>query len=222
MRVDRADHHRGKGDEVQRDRIFDPAGIVAGPDGAMWFTDGETDGMNNSIGRITTAGDVTNYTDPSIDVPEEIVVGPDGALWFTNPKTTRSGGSPPPGTVTNYTGPAIDQPERIAAGPDGALWFTNNGNNSIGRITTSGVVTNLTGPGISQPWDIAAGPDGALWFTNHGSRLDRADHHVGDGRPTTPGAASTSPQASRPVPTGRCGSPTPSTTRSGGSPPRGK
>ena len=39
---------------------------------------------NNSIGRITTAGTVTNYTDPSISDPVGIAVGPDGALWFTN------------------------------------------------------------------------------------------------------------------------------------------
>jgi streptogramin lyase len=37
--------------------IDKPFGIAAGPDGALWFTNG-----NNSIGRITTAGVVTIYT----------------------------------------------------------------------------------------------------------------------------------------------------------------
>jgi virginiamycin B lyase len=46
----------------------------------MWFTN--TGG--NSIGRITTAGVVTNYTDPSIAQPGGIVAGPDGNIWFTN------------------------------------------------------------------------------------------------------------------------------------------
>src|SRR5512135_1737336 len=55
-------------------------GIVAGPDGALWFTNYG----NNSIGRITTAGAITSYTDPSISQPNGIAAGPDGALWFTN------------------------------------------------------------------------------------------------------------------------------------------
>ena len=46
-------------------RISFPQRIAAGPDGALWFTN---DG-NNSIGRITTGGVVTNYIDPGINVP---------------------------------------------------------------------------------------------------------------------------------------------------------
>src|ERR1022692_376814 len=37
-----------------------PAGIAAGPDGALWFAE-----FNKSkIGRITTAGDITEYAVP--------------------------------------------------------------------------------------------------------------------------------------------------------------
>ena len=46
----------------------------------MWFTNSG----NNSIGRISTAGVVSNYTDPSISGPQRIAAGPDGALWFTD------------------------------------------------------------------------------------------------------------------------------------------
>ena len=34
-----------------------PAGIAVGPDGALWFTNSG----NNSIGRITTSGNIVNY-----------------------------------------------------------------------------------------------------------------------------------------------------------------
>src|SRR5207302_2167281 len=61
--------------------IYLPSGIAAGPDGALWFTNSG----NSSIGRITTAGTVTNYTGPGISQPVGIAAGPDGALWFTNP-----------------------------------------------------------------------------------------------------------------------------------------
>ena len=50
-----------------------------GPDGALWFT--EYDG--NKIGRITTAGAVTEFPIPTAgSQPSAMTVGPDGALWF--------------------------------------------------------------------------------------------------------------------------------------------
>jgi streptogramin lyase len=144
--------------------ISGPQGITTGSDGAVWFTNEDSD----SIGRVTTAGTVTNYTDSTISSPPDITAGPDGALWFTNFDDS-IGRITTAGAVTNYTGPGISDPVGIAAGPDGDLWFANNGNNSIGRITTAGTVTNYTGPGISGPADIAAGSDGALWFLNDGN-----------------------------------------------------
>jgi IPT/TIG domain len=59
--------------------ISSPYGIAAGPDGALWFTNN----FNNSIGSITTAGTVTNYTGIGIGSPQAIAAGPDGAMWFT-------------------------------------------------------------------------------------------------------------------------------------------
>ena len=54
-------------------------GIAAGPDGALWFANSIP---NGSIGRMTTAGEVTS-TYPGAGVnPFMIVAGPDGAMWF--------------------------------------------------------------------------------------------------------------------------------------------
>src|ERR1039457_940406 len=53
---------------------------AAGRDGALWFTEFNS----NQIGRITTAGYVTEYPIPTAGSwPIGIVAGPDGALWFT-------------------------------------------------------------------------------------------------------------------------------------------
>ena len=60
--------------------ISGPAGIAAGPDGNLWFTNFDS----ASIGRITPGGLVTNYTGTGIIGPEGIAAGPDGNLWFTN------------------------------------------------------------------------------------------------------------------------------------------
>ena len=100
---------------------------------------------NNSIGRITTSGVVTNYTGTGIDDPEGIT-RPGRSLWFTNSGNNSIGRITTSGVVTKYTGKGIDHPQDITSGPDGALWFTNSGNNSIGRITTTGVVTNTPAP----------------------------------------------------------------------------
>jgi virginiamycin B lyase len=152
--------------DIGPDTGTSPTLIAAGSDGALWYTNDQFD----SIGRITTCGVVSTFTDPSISQPFGITAGPDGALWFTNSGNNSIGRITTAGKVSNFTGPGISQPLGITAGPDGALWFTNTGNNSIGRIKKNGKdVESFTGPGISQPLGITAGPDGALWFTNLGN-----------------------------------------------------
>src|SRR5262249_21788556 len=63
-----------------QDVINEPDGVAAGPDGALWFANYS----NNSIGRISTTGQITNYTAPFVGLPVGITAGPDGALWFTD------------------------------------------------------------------------------------------------------------------------------------------
>lgn len=62
--------------------ISQPDGITSGPDGALWFTNYG----NNTIGRITTTGMVSNYatTNQSILSPVGIAAGPGQAMWFTS------------------------------------------------------------------------------------------------------------------------------------------
>ena len=101
----------------------------------MWFTNAAT----LSIGRITTAGKVTNFTGTGISSPSGITAGPDGALWFTNDALNSNtiGRITTAGKVTIYTGADINGPVGITAGPGGTLWFADNANSSIGRITTT-------------------------------------------------------------------------------------
>ena len=119
LQLDRAHHHRRSRHQLHRHRHQRPEGITTGPDGALWFTNC----CNGSIGRITTAGVVTNYTGPGIDHRPGSRPDPTAPLVHES-ATTRSGASPP-GGVTNYTGTGIDEPTGITAVPDDALWFTN-------------------------------------------------------------------------------------------------
>lgn len=134
-----------------------PAEITAGPDGALWFTEG----AGRKIGRITTAGVITEYPLPGYTLPWGITAGPDGALWYA------AGGNigriTTAGVITQYT---LSSPATggIAVGPDGALWFSEGP--KIGRITVGGAITEYALPGdFPGTWGITAGPDGAMWFT---------------------------------------------------------
>jgi streptogramin lyase len=168
-----------------------PATIVTGPDGNLWFTEANGD----KIGRITTAGVVTEFAVPTAaSGPTGIAVGPEGNLWFTEANAAQIGRITTAGVVTEFHLPTAGyKPVSITAGPNGALWFTEvNANNAatdlpssqppvflpthqqvfggkIGRISTAGAVTEFAIPTGADPNGtpngITTGPDGNLWFT---------------------------------------------------------
>ena len=151
------------------DRYSMPIDIVAGPDGAMWFSDaGE-----NQVGRIDATGAVTGLG-ASYFTGGGITSGPDGNLWFVEaglaaiasftPGGTRREFQLPPASILAWT-------DRITTGPDGNLWFTEHDANRIGRISTSGEVAEFPLPTASAGlMDIAAGADGNVWFTESDAR----------------------------------------------------
>jgi virginiamycin B lyase len=147
-----------------------PQGIAVGPDNALWFTSW----ADGTIGRITTAGAITQYPLPTaLCYPLGITAGPDGALWFAETggpvAGSKIGRITTAGAVTEYPLPYGSDAYDIATGPDGALWFTEYVNNKIGRIATTGALTEYPLPPGTQfpssyPAGIVSGPDGALWF----------------------------------------------------------
>jgi virginiamycin B lyase len=148
-----------------------PNYIASGPDGAIWFTDS----AYSKIGRITTAGAVTEYATPTPNSsPQGITSGPDGAIWFVEEGANNVGRITSSGAIMEYEIPTpISGPTGITAGPDGALWFTENEGGvggKIGRITTAGTITEYDTPTPnSGPYGITAGPDGAIWFVEYGA-----------------------------------------------------
>ena len=138
----------------------EPSNIVAGPDGNLWFTENRA----QKIGRITTSGQITEFTLTSGNSPVGITVGPDGALWFA--ETSKIGRITTTGQITEFPLPTSNVAVGITKGPDGALWYT--GNRGIGRMTTSGSVTTYpypVNPSSSPGGDIVTAADGNLWFT---------------------------------------------------------
>ncbi len=85
-----------------------PRNIVAGHEGAIWFTDPGDD----SIGRVTQSGEVTEYPiprtglAPSVPIlPAAITVGPEGSLWFTEQGANALGSVNPTGVSTAAVAP---------------------------------------------------------------------------------------------------------------------
>ena len=169
-------------------------GITAGPDGALWFTDYNY----NFIGRITTAGVITEFPLPTKgSAPNGITVGPDGALWFTEKSepTGKIGRITTAGLITEFAIPpgacGGSVPLNITTGSDGALWFTDVGCGNVDRITTTGIIAEfpILPTATSTPYGITAGPDGALWVTDQGN----GDYYAKIDRITTDGVVTQFP-----------------------------
>jgi streptogramin lyase len=137
-----------------------PNGIVAGPDGNMWFTDGER------IGYINQSGTIREYTGPTA-LALYLAVGMDGNLWYTT-SSGAIGMCTLSGTITELTLSSNPGLGGIARGSDNNLWFVENGVAApkIGRITVAKAVSEFLIPTpYSNPQRITAGPDGNVWFT---------------------------------------------------------
>jgi streptogramin lyase len=174
---------------------FIPSQITAGPEGDLWFTE-RAELESTNIGRITPAGEVTQFPILAFSEPQGIALGPEGKLWFAeinNPECTSS----PPGcrskvgridptthAVAEFSTGITEgsQPWDIAAGPDGNLWFSERTGpvgyaGQMARINpTTHVVTEFSAgiTGDTEPDGVTAGPDGNVWFTEEvGNRIGR-------------------------------------------------
>ena len=144
-----------------------PMEITTGPDGALWFT--EFGANPPKIGRITTAGVITEFDLPPGTGPDGITTGPDGAIWFTANGTNQIGRMAVSGSPVDFFAlPTGFRPGDIKPGPDGRIWFTESEANKIGAITTGGFVSEYDLPPGTDPSGIAASA-GAMWFAEFGA-----------------------------------------------------
>jgi virginiamycin B lyase len=131
----------------------EPYGITVGPDGALWFTER----MAKKIGRITTAGEVSEL--PTLGPGFGIVTGPDGNLWFTEPDSAKLSSLSTAGSVTEVTLPTANAgPQGITVGPDGGLWFAEGSVGQIGHAsfacTPNGTTLCLDDQAGDRRWQL--------------------------------------------------------------------
>jgi streptogramin lyase len=151
--------------------VSKPRGLIAGPDGNVWFTHYGSKGVGSAVGRITPAGLITEFRD-GLDggFPQSLVVGPDGNLWFGIAASKTSGPAigkiTPEGEITRVAELASNtDPEDLTVGPGGRIWWVSNSGSrpGLGYVQPGGVILQIHLP--TWPTDIVAGSDGNMWFT---------------------------------------------------------
>ena len=140
------------------------AGMTNGPDGAIWFTDSNT----NQIVRLTTAGQFTNHYFATSQYAYgdigSVATGADGNLWFTMPRTNKIVRMTTAGVMTQFPLAANTGPLGITSGVDGNVWFIESQVNKIAKISPTGIITEYPVPNSEHAWGVIAGPDGNMWF----------------------------------------------------------
>ena len=143
-----------------------PHAITAGPDGALWFTEFPGPGAGNArIGRITTAGTVTEFPIPTANAfPSDITRGPDGALWFTEGSVGRIGRVTTGGSVTEFavSGATAESQRHHRGARRGAVVHRQRAGRADHHERERDAVLAVGG---RRQGAITSGPDGALWFT---------------------------------------------------------
>jgi streptogramin lyase len=170
--------------------------IAVGPDGNLWFTEGndfftpnpdpDTGGtFHGNIGRITPAGNITEFRLDCDCTFDDIVSGPDNALYFTTNDFGTLGRITTAGETSFVSpgGTAEDPLDYILGGaiashgndlwgassfPSDLLWRYN---------VVTGAFTEFPAVGL-DPGDVAVDGDGIVWFTAS-SAVGRLDPSTG-------------------------------------------
>jgi streptogramin lyase len=140
--------------------------IAVGPDGALWYVAPATD----AVGRITTDGVVTSFTDPSIHGPNAITAGPNGSLWFVNGATATLGriqaATPAPGSAFHPVVPQRILDSRGTTGGWGAKLVAGSPRQLQVRgvatipATATAAVLNVTATGSDVGSFLSVSPGG--------------------------------------------------------------
>lgn len=143
-----------------------PWAVALGHDHAVWFTECQA----GKIGRVTSAGQLTEFALGAGSAPKGIAAGPDGAMWYSDDGLSSIGRIDRNGHVTSFRiprGQYLSNPAWLTVGADSAIWFTApSGKGAVGRLTSDGGLSKLTN-GVQEAQGITTGPDGAMWIARH-------------------------------------------------------
>lgn len=162
----------GRVEEVKLGRGSAPHGVIVGPDGAAWITDG---GMN-AIVRVDPATRAVKAwklpDDASGANLNTATFDRRGRLWFTGQSGWYGSLDPANGEVKVWRAPRGYGPYGIATTPSGGVWYASLAGNHIARIDVE--------TGLATPIDPPTPRQGArrIWSDSHG-RLWVSYWHTG-------------------------------------------
>lgn len=105
--------------------------IVAGPDGAMWFTEPS----DHRIGRITVDGKITEFAlRPGLN-PNDIAAAKDEGLWFTTKK--HIGHITTDGEIGMWPVPEAEYLFGVAPAADGGVWVADGPADAVHHLEPS-------------------------------------------------------------------------------------
>jgi streptogramin lyase len=142
------------------------AGITAGPDNAVWFSENATSKIARVPTNATSGAQITEYSTPTASSdPLGIALGPDGNLWFVEFNPDLFAKISTSGVITEY--PGVLNPANftnlvvIAQGPDGNMWIPQGGGAVRFAVTnpTAAVTPGFTDTAQTGPTAICGSPD---------------------------------------------------------------
>jgi len=151
-----------------------PEHITRASDGNFWFTESFINNPNaaaKNVGRITPAGQVTEFQVCTDCFPADIVQGSDGVLYFTK-NDAALGRITTAGVPLPDIGTFVFNGNGLAADGDN-IWISDFNNAVMHRYNvTTGVFTSfaIPAPSLDVTVDHASG---TVWFTQTDSRIGR-------------------------------------------------
>lgn len=170
----------GRVEEVKLGNGSAPHGVIVGPDGAAWITDG---GLN-AIVRVDPATRAVK----TWKLPDEAsganlntaTFDRRGRLWFTGQSGWYGRLDPASGAVDVWRAPRGHGPYGIATTPSGEVWYASLAGNHIARIDVeTGVATPVDPPtpgqGARRIWSDSKGRLWvSYWYAGKVGRYDPA------------------------------------------------
>lgn len=144
-----------------------PHGVISGPDGAPWITDG---GLNAIVRVDPFTENVTTYSLPQTVGYANLNTATfdnNGTLWFTGQSGIYGRLFPSTGVIEVFDAPKGPGPYGITTTPNGAVYYASLAGNYIGLVDTkTGQVTVLEPPtpdqGSRRVWSDS---DGNIWIS---------------------------------------------------------